>query len=144
MTWILVAQFSCLCILTSESCYEDSVRWCRPDTLRTEPGSAYLAAIVMILILKPIGGISLWFALLKVVLWGVILGWLTNIFILNLELYSDTNLYLACERDCNNKNRRKGRGLWKGESKRVDLGFVLVFKVISIIKWISTFKKHSL
>ena len=34
------------------------------------PGSANLAAIVTILILKPIGGISLWFALLK----GVLLG----------------------------------------------------------------------
>lgn len=52
----------------------------------------YLAALVMILILEQIGVISLYFALLKVVLFWVVLEWPTNIFVLNLELYSDTNL----------------------------------------------------
>ena len=33
----------------------------------------------------------------------MILEWLTNIFILNLELHNDTNLYLAFERDCSNR-----------------------------------------
>lgn len=52
----------------------------------------YLAALVTILILEQVGVISLYFALLKVVLFWVVLEWPTNSFVLNLELYSDTNL----------------------------------------------------
>lgn len=78
------------------------------------------------------------FALLRVILYWVIMEWPTNTFILHLELYSDTNLKLAFRGDCSNRNiEHKEEALERG---RIGLGFV--FLDISIIMLILMFKNH--